>query len=296
MKRLFVILFLSSFLIPIFAQRTAKVTGTYTYYVPENVTLEEAKRTALDRAKLTAIADEFGTLVTQSNSTMLSNENGKSNSRFFSLGGSEVKGEWIETIGEPQYKTSYDQGTLVVTVTVSGRIREIVSAGIDFVAKALRNGTEEKFESTEFRSGDDMYLYFRSPVDGYIAVYLLDEEPTAYCLLPYSGDGDGQQTVQHNKEYVFFSPTTIQKGERADEVDEMVMTCNSERGEHNQLYIVFSPHPFTKAMDTEGTKSQSADLVLPRQLPYHDFQQWLTRCRKHDTSMEMKVINLDINY
>ena len=32
-----------------FAQRTEKVTAAYTYYVPENVTLEEAKHTALDR-------------------------------------------------------------------------------------------------------------------------------------------------------------------------------------------------------------------------------------------------------
>ena len=85
------------------AQKVQKVTATYTYYAPENVTLEEAKRTALDRAKIEAIAEAFGTLVTQSNSTVVSNQNGKSDSQFFSLGGSEVKGEWIETTKEPIY-------------------------------------------------------------------------------------------------------------------------------------------------------------------------------------------------
>jgi hypothetical protein len=57
-----------------YAQKMQKVTATYTYYAPENVTLEEAKRTALDRAKLSAIADAYGTLVTQSNTMTCSRE------------------------------------------------------------------------------------------------------------------------------------------------------------------------------------------------------------------------------
>ena len=126
----------------LYAQRVQKVTATYTYHAPENVTLEEAKRTALDRAKIQAIADEFGTLVTQNNSTVISNQNGSSDSRFFSLGGSEVKGEWIETIKEPVYSIKYEGDMLIVSVEVSGHIREIVSTGIDFTAKILRNGTE----------------------------------------------------------------------------------------------------------------------------------------------------------
>ena len=178
-KFLFIFLLLVSPVV--YAQKVQKVTGAYTYYAPENVTLEEAKRTALERAKLSAIADAFGTLVAQSNSTMTTNENGRSDSRFFSLGGSEVKGEWIETTKEPEYAISYDKEMLVVAVTVSGRIREIVHAGVDVVTKILRNGTEEKFESSEFRSGDDMYLYFQSPVDGYLTVYLLDETTSPTC-------------------------------------------------------------------------------------------------------------------
>ena len=140
-----------------YAQKVQKVMASYTYYAPENVTLEEAKRTALDRAKIQAIADAFGTLVTQSNSTVISNQNGKSDSRFLSLGGSEVKGEWIETTKAPVYNIRYEGNMLVVSVEVSGRIREITSAGIDFTAKILRNGTEDRFESEEFRNGDDLH-------------------------------------------------------------------------------------------------------------------------------------------
>ena len=74
MRRIVLISFLLLFVAITYAQKMQKVTATYTYYAPENVTLEEAKRTALDRAKLSAIADAYGTLVTQSNTMTCSRE------------------------------------------------------------------------------------------------------------------------------------------------------------------------------------------------------------------------------
>lgn len=74
MRRIVLISVLFLFVAITYAQKMQKVTATYTYYAPENVTLEEAKRTALDRAKLSAIADAYGTLVTQSNTMTCSRE------------------------------------------------------------------------------------------------------------------------------------------------------------------------------------------------------------------------------
>ena len=148
------------------AQKLKTVEGVYTYHAPENVTMEQAKRTALDRAMIQALADEFGTIVSQSNATRVENQNGQTNIDFLSIGGSEVKGEWIETIGEPIYNIRYEGDMLVVSVKVKGKAREIVSAGIDFQAKVLRNGTEDKYESDQFRSGDELNLSFTSPVSG----------------------------------------------------------------------------------------------------------------------------------
>jgi len=263
------------------AQKVQKVTATYTYYAPENVTLEEAKRTALDRAKISAIADAFGTLVTQNNSTMVTNQNGVSDSRFFSLGSSEVKGEWIETTKDPVYDIRYEDDMLVVSVEVSGRIREIISAGIDFTAKILRNGTEEKFESYEFRSGDDMYLYFKSPVDGYLAVYLLDETTQeVYCLLPYKASGDGAYRIEHDRTYILFSAMNEQ--ENSSIVDEYTMTCSREV-EFNVIYVIFSPNPFSKA-----NANNTCDEVQPRRLSYEDFKKWLVKNQKKDNQISFK--------
>lgn len=281
--------FLCGFMFPLVlnAQKVVTSSGTYTYYVPENVTLEEAKRTALNRAKLAAIADAFGTLVSQSNSTVISNQNGQTDSRFFSLSGSEVKGEWIENTKEPIYNIRYEGDMLVVSVEVSGRIREIVSAGIDFTAKILRNGTEEKFESSEFRSGDDIYLYFKSPVDGYLTVYLLDETTQeVYCLLPYKASGEGAYRIEHDQPYVLFS--TKNEPNTPDIVDEYTITCNREV-EFNDIYVIFSPNTFFKA-----NTNKTGNDVLQRKLTYEDFQRWLVKNRKNDHQLSYSCYQISI--
>ena len=280
-------LFFIVFSTSVFAQKTEKVCGEYTYYAPENVTPEQAKQTALERAKVEALAEKFGTTVTQNNATVVKNDNGKSDIQFLALGGSEVKGEWIETTKEPKYQISYEKNMLVVTVSVCGRAREIVSAGVDFTAKILRNGTEARYESEEFKNGDDLYLLFQSPVNGYLAVYLLDDTQTAYCLLPYMHSKDGKTAIKHGQEYLFFSSRHADRND-ATLVDEYTLTC-SKMVEHNQIYIIFSPMPFTKAND-----SQSMEQGLPRELNYPDFQKWLATNRNRDKDMKVEQKNITI--
>ena len=260
------------------AQKTERVTAVYTYYAPEEVSIAEARRVALQRAQLQAIADAFGTIVTQTNATTVNS--------LLSLGASEVKGEWLRTDGEPEYEIAYEDGMLAVTVRVKGVIREIVNAAVDFQARVLCNGTEDRFEQDRFRNGDDLYLSFQSPVDGYLTVYLLDAEGTAYCLLPYRGDTGGRVAVKGNRRYVF-SVDDVPAGEQGM-VDEYVMTCGN-REELNQIYVIFSPQLFTKAVDYAG------EGVQPRELPYEEFQQWLFNCRKQDREMRVEVKHIVIS-
>lgn len=268
------------------AQKMEKVRAEYTYYAPENITVEEAKRTALERAKLQAIADEFGTVVSESSTLLTNNRNGEARTDFFSAGNTEVKGEWIETTREPEYSITYDQGSLVVTVIVEGRIREITTAQIDLEAEVLCNGTDLKFARTDFRSGDDMYLYFRSPVDGYLTVYLLDEATqTVYCLLPYSQSPDAAMPISHDVPYILFS--AAHAGDNAHLVDEYTMTCGSS-AERNTLYAVFSPNEFTKA------NADSKAELLPRELSFEKFQKWLAKGRSRDREMTVKKMEIVI--
>lgn len=284
--RLFIIVSLYFLCVGAFAQRTEKVRAEYIYHAPENISLEEAKRIALERAKIQAIADEFGTIVSQSNTTLVSNRNGESSSDFFSLGGSEVKGEWIETIGKPEYEINYEQGMLVVKAMVSGRIREIVSAQIDLKTEVLCNGTDLKFARTDFKSGDDLYLYFQSPVNGYLAVYLLDEvSQMVYCLLPYKSSSEAVTPIVKDTPYIFFSAKHA--GDKGHLVDEYTMTCNNPV-ERNTIYVVFSPNEFAKA------NSNNVDEFLPQELSFEGFQKWLVKGRSQDKEMSFRMILITI--
>ncbi len=269
------------------AQKVLKVTGEYVYYAPSSVTLDQAKQIALDRAKVQLIADEFGTIVGSTNITRIENTNGSSDIQMLTLGESEVKGEWLETIGNPIYEIGYENDMLFVKVSISGKIREIVSASIDIKAKLLKNGVEDKFESDQFRSGDDMYLSFQSPVDGYLTVYLYDGDDTVFCLLPYQSQSVGQISVQANKRYVFFSCRESQNIS-SNLVDEYALTCAKDL-ELNRLYVIFSPNLFSKAID-----SQSDIISLPRMLKFNEFQKWLSNIRTKDTQTVLNTIDITI--
>lgn len=269
-----------------FAQKIKTVDGEYTYVVPENINLDKAKHIALERLKIQLIEEEFGATVSQSNSTLVKNSNGESDVDFVSIGGSEVKGEWIETIGTPRYDIYYEKDMLVVSVKAKGRIREITSTAVDVKSLVLRNGIEDRFESDTFKSGDDLYISFQSPTNGYLVVYLVDTEQRAFCLLPYQNMKEGSFNVEANKRYVLFSTQTA-SSELKPYVDEYTMTC-SHGQEINQLYVIFSSSPFVKAIDDKLEKE------LPRELSNEDFQKWLAKYRIRDTNMVVKKTTITI--
>lgn len=269
-----------------FSQKIKTVDGEYTYVVPENVNLDKAKYIALERLKIQLIEEEFGATVSQSNSTLVKNNNGKSDVDFVLIGGSEVNGEWIETIGTPRYNIYYENNMLVVSVKAKGRIREIISTAVDVKSLVLRNGIEDRFESDTFKSGDDLYISFQSPTNGYLVVYLVDTEQRAFCLLPYQNLNEGSFNVEANKRYVLFSTQTA-SSELKPYVDEYTMTCTHDQ-EINQLYVIFSTSPFVKAIDDKLEKE------LPRELSNEDFQKWLAKYRTRDTNMVVKKTTITI--
>ena len=280
-------IFITFFITNLSAQKTVKVCGEYTCRAPENVSLEQAKKTVLEQAKLAALAEEFGSTVSQWNSSIIKNENGKSDISFFSLGGSEVNGEWIEDLNIKYGDPYYDKEMLVISVSVCGKAREITKANIDFSAKVL-NDAEKKYETDNFNDGQNIYLAFRSPVNGYLAVYLVDEDETAFCLLPYSKDPTGKVPVKAGQEYIFFSPKHANPTEKQFVEDGYTLSCDSKSIETNFLYIIFSPNEFIKANDIQKNKK------LPRELSFEDFRKWLAKNKQRDKDMQEEVKSLTI--
>ncbi len=268
-----------------FAGKPVTVRADYIYYAPETMSIDEAKRTAIERAKIQALENTFGTRISQTTSTLITSENDVSATRFSSLGLSDVKGVWLETIGTPELQISFQEHTIVVHCRISGLAQEIRGTSIDYDVLTLRNSPNKGCASTQFSNGDDLFLYFRSPVSGFLNVFLIcDSEDQAYCLLPYKRS-KGVFFIEADTDYILFS--TDKGGKTSATVDEYTLTTSRDV-EYNQIIVVFSPDEFNKTGldDTANT--------IPKMTSINRFNDWLSKLRIKNDHITTKVIPITI--
>lgn len=263
------------------SQQAIIVRGEYTYLVPENITTEEAKRIALERAITSCLANEFGTIVTANNSTIMQTSNGKTDMHNYSVGTTEVKGEWLGNIKEPTYSIDYQNGMLTISVKVCGKARKILQYEADLSVKILCNGADERYERDVVYEGDRFYVSFLSSQKGYLSMYLIDEDANAMCLLPYEADTVGSYQVEANEKYVFFS---VEHAKSNDIVDELAISCSRDN-EMNMLYVIYSPTKFSKPLELFDSNQIISQLKL---------DEWLLKNRMHDANMQLIRKNIII--
>lgn len=250
------------------------------------MSVEEAKRIALDRAKIQAIADEFGTIVSQSTSSVITNKNGESDTQFFTFGGSDVKGEWIETIGNPEYKISFEDHHLIVSCIVKGQIREAITSKLHFETTVLRNGQKIPSQQTIFNNGDELSLQFQASTKGFLSLFMYDITANIiYRILPYRQDSNSLKKISANRKYVFFSKKTCNEGE-SEYIDEYVMT-SADGIERNVIYAVFSDKEYAMP------NLQLYPFGLYG-LSKSDFQSWLARIKRTSNNILIKTYDIEI--
>lgn len=277
--------------ISVFAGDIEKVSAIYEYTSTDpNETPAQVQAKAFERAKQKALADRFNTDVTDISHSLQINrsqgENAETETNVFSIGGTSVRGEWIETLTEEVLEpATFKNGFWQIKVRVVGKARNHSTEKTDIRYTFVR-AIEDLESPVTFRDGNDIFLRFSSPVAGSLCVYLVDEDQNAFCLLPYPNQQSGAQAIEANKDYIFFSQKLDKNAE------EYVLTC--ERSiEQNALYVVFSPNAFSKANDQQsGTNWR--DQPMPRQLPYADLLKWLARNQTKDESMVVRTSVISI--
>ena len=268
------------------AQKEKKVEGEFQYWASPYMTALEARDEAIKFAKVEAIAKKFSKIVTSNSYMGMDKVDNEEHTMFSSLDECEVKGEWLYDLEPPtivRWEPQEDYSALI-TVRVKGKAREIVSAPVKFESKILRNGTVDRAESTDFMDFDKFYMSFRSPENGYLAIYMLDDEGQAFRLLPYSNSDKPVFRVEHDKRYTFFT--------REDGGNGIQAHCRQPI-EFNHIYTIFSPTEFTKPLDNGVSKADDGTL-LPPILSLQDFQKWFVSIRKYNSKLSVNRTTIKV--
>ncbi len=285
---------ISLFFISMFAySNDEKISeGEYTYVYSGDVSRKRAEVIALERAREDAIQRAFGSIISSEGSLEMSDIGGDTSISFYKFGSSELLGEIISE-EQPKYiHYPYNNDTRQSSVTcrVKCKVRSANRPRVQFDWHLLRNHIDKRSETTDFANEDALYMTFKAPCDGYLAVYLVDERGMAQCLIPHHDEPEGIYRILHDKEYVFFS-------EDNDNDDGMIPPhllttfTNHIKEEINQIYVFFSPNKFAKS--TVNSPHQERGRFLPAEIDNDTFQRWQKHLlRDRELQREKKIISI----
>lgn len=249
------------------------LTYTGTYWIEHFSSQKDAENQAVEQAIQDALTEKYGTYVDYQVIT--------EDTDVHNTGISRPKGEVLKVLSKGPFKHTFVEGKLQITVTVKISAREKIN-NVQFDARLIRRPYEQE-DTYRFQEEDPLYLSFKTPIDGNLAVYL-EEDGMVYNLLPYPDDPNGSVEVKHNKEYLFFCEESkffeqhrnIVAPKNYSSVLPLKLTLSSGAKQAvNRIYILFSPNPFTRAL-ANGEEGE-----IPH-LNSETFQWWLGTLRMDD--------------
>lgn len=264
------------------APKVVDVEGSYTYYIPYNVPRDRAEQIAMERAMIQALASKFGTLVSETTQMDMRSSKSGDNVDFWSSASTLVKGEWIETVGKPEFTPSLDGNDFVVSCKIKGKAREIEGARASLDIHILANSTAPEAETVSFNNGDKLFMQFTSPVDGWLTVFLEGADGKVFRMLPFYAQRNPAHRIEADRKYTFFVSTE-------GDAEQYQLTTDADI-ERNTLYIVFSPNEYVKPVD----RSSEEELAL-RELTTADFRRWVTNLRLTDPKLQLVVKPITIS-
>lgn len=261
----------------VFSQKISHVVGEAQMKVEDHMTKEQAREKVKELAMIDAVQNEFGSYVGQE--TDIEVAEGKVSYNI--IGGTKVKGEWVRTkdIGftEDSRTTTGEYGKeheTWITCRIKGVAKKAIPKARLFVQSL--NCPMITCRTEDYQSGESLYLHFKSPVHGYLSVFLSDGK-TVYRLLPYDDMQEGNIKsvfVEADKEYILFNKEhNNMDGVKADEYE----LYTYMEIEDNDLYIVFAEAPYSKPILEQGQdlSEYKENYRIPKSLDADDFEEWL---------------------
>lgn len=288
----------------LYAGDIKKINGEAEYFAPYTVAPAVALENAIKEARINAMSEAFGTAVSERTLVVSDTYDGHTHTTHHSYGECEVNGDWIRDLKEPEVTKREEANGTVYFVKVYGEAREKKYNKIDVDCRLLCNGIDperDRLRGNAYYEGDEMYVYFVSPVDGWLAIYLTDDDEarTTQCLVPYDGQKDAAYPIEANKEYLFFSKRTAEP-QYASYVTRMECYAR-KKTDLNDLCVIFSPNKFSQTTTTAYRQSNHSDdepiaeELMPRETTHSKFDKWLVRQRRSDADLQLIPFSISIN-
>ena len=257
----------------LYAQKEKKVHGIAKIVVEGNyeyMTTKELIKECVSQARIEALKEAFGELIQSNTNVMDASIDGEDISNFYTETLLSSKAEWLEDTKKPEVRQEMEGDKLVFIAEVWGKVREIEPVTIDINWKILAGDTEDFCENYKFKNKERIFIKFKAPCEGYLAIYILDSHmKKANLLLPTKQNTSGYYHIQPNKEYILFDPNFDQ----ASFPHHYIMTTSCPK-EMDQVVLLFSPNKFTRSNVNEGNRLQ------PQSLSIEDFEKWLVNLRR----------------
>lgn len=272
------------------AQETKIASGTYIIRIEKNQTELEALSNAKEQAKINAIENSLGVIVSETNilqnkQTIKGNETNQEQV-FNSNSSSLLNGEWVKTIWEKDSIYTDNEGYRWIKYQIKGEVRKILFIPFEPEVFTL-NCPNLKCKTDIFKSDDNLFIYFKSPKSGFLSIYLNDGENT-HLLLPYSkSEKQESYVVNGDQTYILFNP---QENKKADLVE-----LFTEKGlEINELIFLFSEKEIKKPGLESSSNSEKSGYILPKKLSNEAFEKWMQTYRGYEKGLQIKNIKIII--
>ena len=263
------------------AQKILSASGTAQVKIETNVTKDQTKDIAREMAMINAIENALGTYVEQATDIRI--DEGKV--QYNIIGTTKVKGDWIRTTDEKfteeADKTHDRKGQELdnyIICTIKGEVREATPKPM--IRFETLSCPKADCRQSEFYSGESVFLLFKSPIDGYLSVFLDDGEKVSR-LFPYtsmSGEQYSAGLINGDKEYILFSK---KNNELSFTPDELEFYSVKQSAEYNSIFVIFSSKPFEKPIldDQVQKPMEGKEYTIPKSLTYKEFSKWLAQNR-----------------
>lgn len=245
-----------------------EVSGEGIYYFEGSDNLENARRMAVEIARSNAMASVCGTAVNSSTySQAYESSDGDEYNSFSSLMRSIQTGVWVKDIEVPEVTGFMDgESSFGFKAKVRGLVRPLTSLPVETAGRVFagkgRDLEDGGYETTGLKQGDEFFFGFKAATDGFVAVYVVDEDEVVCKAAPIGRYSSPLQKIEAEKE-------TILRDRSLRNIAEL--SHPGSRQAYNRVVFVFSPNEFTLPLSEDADPASG----IPQTMDFAKFHAWL---------------------